>query len=90
VAKALLIPQRQPTRWLKTQPSPGNFDGYGADVIVSSFGDTALLGNAHKCYCGIDLPARPMSLGVFNREEDIRRPRHMPARPEPFLTAIAP
>jgi transposase len=44
----------------------------------------------HQFYGGIDLHARTMYLCVFNRDGDILLHRHMPARPEPFLTAIAP
>jgi hypothetical protein len=44
VAKALLIPRRERTTWLKTQPSPGNLDGHCPDVIVPGFGDATLIG----------------------------------------------
>lgn len=44
----------------------------------------------HQLYCGIDLHARTMSLCLLNRDGDILVHRHMPAGPDPFLTAIAP
>jgi transposase len=44
----------------------------------------------HQFYCGIDLHARTMYLCVLNRDGEILLHRNMPARPEPFLTAIAP
>jgi transposase len=44
----------------------------------------------HPFYCGIDLHARTMSLCLLNRDGEILVHRHMPAGPDPFLTAIAP
>lgn len=44
----------------------------------------------HQLYCGIDLHARTTSLCRLNRDGDILVHRHMPAGPDPFLTAIAP
>src|SRR5262249_48964731 len=44
VAKALLIPRREHTTWLKTQPAPGNLNGHGADLRVPGFGDATLIG----------------------------------------------
>jgi len=44
----------------------------------------------HQCYCGIDLPARTMYLGILSRDGAILVHRHMSAGPEPFRKAIAP
>lgn len=44
----------------------------------------------HQFYCGIDLHARPMYLCLLNRDGEILVHRNMPARPEPFLKAVAP
>ena len=44
----------------------------------------------HPFSCGIDLHARTMSLCLLHRDGEIRVHRHMPAGPEPLLTAIAP
>jgi hypothetical protein len=44
----------------------------------------------HKFYCGIDWHARAMYLCVLNQVGEVLLHRHMKARPEPFLTAIAP
>jgi hypothetical protein len=44
----------------------------------------------HQFYCGIDLPARTMSLCGFNQPGAILLHRTMPASPAPFLNAIAP
>jgi hypothetical protein len=44
----------------------------------------------HQFSCGIDLHARTMSLCILNRDGEILVHRNMPARPEPFLKAIAP
>jgi hypothetical protein len=44
VAKALLLPLRERTPWLKTQPSPGHLHGHRADVIVPGLGDATLIG----------------------------------------------
>jgi hypothetical protein len=43
VAKALLIPLRERTLWLKAQPSPGNLNSHRADMIVAGFGDATLV-----------------------------------------------
>jgi len=44
----------------------------------------------HQLYCGIDLPARTMSLCILNRDGEILVHRRMPAGPAPLLKAIAP
>jgi transposase len=44
----------------------------------------------HQFYCGIDLHARTMSLGLLNQDGEIVLHRNMKAAPEPFLQAIAP
>lgn len=44
----------------------------------------------HQFYCGIDLHARTMDVCIVNRDGEILVPRNMPARPDPFLKAIAP
>jgi hypothetical protein len=44
----------------------------------------------HKFYCGIELHARIMSLGVLNQAGESLLHRNMQAGPEPFLKAIAP
>jgi hypothetical protein len=44
----------------------------------------------HKCYCGLDLHARTMSLCIFKQDGEILLHRNMKAAPEPFLQAIAP
>jgi hypothetical protein len=44
----------------------------------------------HKAYCGLDLHARRMYVCVRNQDGEILLHRHMPTRPEVFLTAIAP
>ena len=41
-------------------------------------------------YCGIDLHARTMYLVVLDRDGNRRLDRNLPARPDAFLTAIAP
>jgi hypothetical protein len=45
---------------------------------------------AHTCHGGLDLHARPRSLGLFNQDGEIMRHRQRNAAPEPFLQAIAP
>jgi hypothetical protein len=44
----------------------------------------------HQFYCGLDLHARTMSLGVWHQNGASLVHRNMPASPEPFLQAIAP
>ena len=44
----------------------------------------------HQFYCGIDLHARTMYLGLLNQDGESLRQRHMPAGPAPFLQAVAP
>src|SRR5262245_31044232 len=44
----------------------------------------------HQFSCGIDLHARTMYLCILNRDGEMLVHRNMPARPEPFLKAIAP
>jgi transposase len=44
----------------------------------------------HQFYCGIDLHARTMYVCIVNRDGEILVHRNMPARPDPFLKAIAP
>lgn len=44
----------------------------------------------HQFDCGIDLQARPMYLGIFNRAGELLVHRNMQTRPDTFLTAIAP
>jgi transposase len=44
----------------------------------------------HQFYCGIDLHARTMYVGILNQDGEIMLHRNMPASPEPFLQAIAP
>ncbi len=44
----------------------------------------------HQFYCGIDLHARSMSVGIVNRDGEILVHRNMKAAPEPFLKAVAP
>jgi hypothetical protein len=40
--------------------------------------------------CGIELHARPLSLGGVHPDGESLGPRHMPAGPAPFLHAVAP
>src|SRR6266508_2031915 len=44
----------------------------------------------HQFYCGIDLHARTMYLGVLNQDGESVLHRNMQAGPEPFLNAVAP
>jgi hypothetical protein len=44
----------------------------------------------HKFYCGIDLHARSMYVGILNQDGEIMLHRNMKARPEMLLKAIAP
>ena len=44
----------------------------------------------HPFYCGIDLHARSMDVGVLSQDGDILVHRNMQAAPEPFLKAVAP
>jgi transposase len=44
----------------------------------------------HQFYCGIDLHARTMSLCILHQDGEIMLHRHMKARPEMLLKAIAP
>ena len=44
MAKALLIPRRPRTRWLKAEPSPGKLNSHGADGVVAGFGEAPLIG----------------------------------------------
>jgi Transposase len=44
----------------------------------------------HQFYCGIDLPARTMSLCIVNQDGEMLVHRTMPAGPEPFLKVVAP
>jgi len=44
----------------------------------------------HPFYCGIDWHARPMYVCLLDHHGAILLHRHMPARPETFLKAIAP
>ena len=44
----------------------------------------------HPFACGIDLPARTMSLCSLSQDGEGMVHRTMPAAPEPFLQAVAP
>jgi hypothetical protein len=44
----------------------------------------------HQAYCGIDLPARTMSLCLLHQAGEIRLPQNMTASPETLLKALAP
>src|SRR5262245_1750899 len=44
----------------------------------------------HKAYCGIDLPARSMSVCLLRQDGESRLHRTMQTSPELFLKAIAP
>jgi hypothetical protein len=44
VAKALLLPRRERTRWLNTPPAPGHLHGHRADVRVPGVGDATRIG----------------------------------------------
>lgn len=44
----------------------------------------------HPLYCGIDLHARTMSLGILHQDGEILVHRNMPAGPELCLKAVAP
>ena len=46
--------------------------------------------NQHPVYCGIDLQARSMYVGLLSQAGEILLHRPMQAAPEPFLKAIAP
>jgi hypothetical protein len=46
--------------------------------------------NQHPVYCGIDLHARSMYVGLLSQEGEMLLHRPMQAAPEPFLKAIAP
>jgi hypothetical protein len=44
----------------------------------------------HQVYCGSDLHARSMSVGVLRHDGELVLHRHMNAAPDAFLTAVAP
>jgi hypothetical protein len=44
----------------------------------------------HKAYCGIDLHARRMSMGILSQDGEIVLHRTLQTRPEMLLKAIAP
>ena len=44
----------------------------------------------HKAYCGIDLHARSMYMGLLSQDGEIWLHRNMKTSPEMFLKAIAP
>jgi len=44
----------------------------------------------HPLYCGIDLHARTMYVCILRQDGEVRRHRHMPARPDALLKAIVP
>jgi len=44
----------------------------------------------HTSYCGIDLHARSMDVGVLNQDGDSVMHRNMQARPDTFLRTVAP
>src|SRR5262249_47418475 len=46
--------------------------------------------NQHRFYCGIDLHARTVDVCISRHGGARRAPRHMPAAPAPFLTAVTP
>src|SRR5262245_47778666 len=46
--------------------------------------------NPHPLYCGIDLHARTMYVCILRQDGEVVLPRHMPARPDALLKAIAP
>lgn len=46
--------------------------------------------NQHPFYCGIDLHARTMYIGILSQDGEVVLHRNMKAAPEPFLKAIAP
>jgi hypothetical protein len=46
--------------------------------------------NQHPCYCGIDLHARPMVVGIVRHAGQLLLHRHMNAAPAPCLQAVAP
>ncbi len=44
----------------------------------------------HRFYCGVDLHARTMHLGVLDEEGNVVLDKNLPGRPEAFLRAVAP
>src|SRR5262245_7363176 len=46
--------------------------------------------NQHPFYCGIDLHARTMDVGILRQDGEVVLHRKMPARPDTLLKAIAP
>src|SRR5262249_38236148 len=44
----------------------------------------------HRFYCGIDLHARSMHLGVLDQDGNVVLDKNIAARPETFLKALAP
>jgi Transposase len=46
--------------------------------------------NQHPFYCGIDLHARTMYVCILRQDGEVVLHRHMPARPDALLKAIAP
>ena len=44
----------------------------------------------HPFYCGIDLHARTMSLGILSQDGEVMLHRHMQASPDALLKAMAP
>jgi transposase len=46
--------------------------------------------NQHRFYCGLDLHARTMYVCIVSHDGASLLHRHMPAAPEPFLTAVTP
>jgi transposase len=46
--------------------------------------------NQHQFYCGIDLPARSMSVCILSHDGELLLHRNMKAAPEPVLKAVGP
>jgi hypothetical protein len=46
--------------------------------------------NQHHFYCGIDLHARSMYVGILDRDGERLVHRHRKAAPDPLLKAVAP
>src|SRR4029453_13197515 len=44
----------------------------------------------HQFYCGLDLHARTMYVCILSQDSEVVLHRHMPARPDALLKAIAP
>ena len=71
--------------------SPSGMLAVGTSWFTTAGGDLRrFYTNPHKCYGGLDLPARSMSVGLVSHEGETLVHRPLYAAPAPCLTAVAP